>query len=122
MEAIQEQDLDLLTEILANQDFRSSIDLNHKYDNNGNTLVHEAIEVDFPKGLDLLIQEGVDCNVFNHRKVTCLHLAAQKCQYDSLWKLLYQGGAEINSATEDGETILHILARKCAQSNTKWSL
>lgn len=113
LEAVNENDLELLTEILTNEQFKSSIDLNHKYDNQqGNTLLHEAIENENFEAVQLLIKMGVDCNLFNHRKVTGLHVAASKGQYETIRKLLVVGKADINAVTESGETILHILARK----------
>lgn len=114
LEAVKENDLELLTDILTNEEFNASIDLNHKYDwaEQGNTLLHSAIEAENFEAVQLLIKRGVDCNLFNHRKVTGLHVAASKGQYETIRKLVLFGKADVNAVTESGETILHILARK----------
>ena len=105
-----------MTAILTEESVKAKIDLNHLYEDTGDTLLHYAIEEDNHEAVRLLVTAGVDCNRFNRAKSTPLHLAARKGQV-SMLQILMGSNADVNAAMANGETILHILTRKCAKSN-----
>ena len=106
-----------MTAILTEESAKAKIDLNHVYDENGQTMLHVAVEADNHEAVRLLVASGgVDCNQFNRAKSTALHLAARNGQVSMLQILLGSGKADVNATMTNGETILHILARKCNKS------
>ena len=115
--AIEEHDSELLTAILTEESAKAALDLNHVYDQEGQTLLHAAIENDNYEAVRLLVAAGADCNVFNRAKSTPIHLAARRGQVAMLQILLGSGKADVNAAMSNGETILHVLARKCNKNN-----
>ena len=115
--AIEEHDSELLTAILTEESAKAALDLNHVYDQDGQTLLHAAIENNNYEAVRLLVAASADCNVFNRAKLTPIHSAARKGQVAMLQILLGSGKADVNAAMSNGETILHVLARKCHRSN-----
>ena len=108
--------MQLFHDIITDDNFKASIDLDHVYEaDNGNTLLHAALEQGNNEAARALINLGAKCNKYNHRKVTALHIAARNGNEDILRLLLAPDRADVNSRTEDGETCLHILARQCGK-------
>ena len=78
-QSIEENDLELLTALLTDEQFRTKIDLNHVYEEQkGQTLLHTAIENENLEAVRLLVSSGASCTQFNKANHTSLHVAARK--------------------------------------------
>ena len=123
MEAVKENDAEFLTAILTDEEIKAKIDLNHVYEENGQTLLHTAIDCENLEAVRLLVAAGVNVDKFNKAKWTSLHVAALKGQIGTMQILMGSGKADVNAGTEGrNETILHILARKANKSTFNYNI
>ena len=123
LEAVQEKDAEFLTAILTDEEIIKKVDLNHIYEENGDTLLHSAIECENLEAVRILVASGANCSKLNNAKFAPLHVAARKGQIGTMQILMGSGKADVNSTTtEKGETILHILARKANKSTINYNI
>lgn len=73
---------------------------------NGYGLLHIAVYDGSINVVELLLDEGADVNLLNHRNESALHLAAER-DFQDIAKILLQHGADINRRSFTGNTVLH---------------
>lgn len=78
--------------------------------NNGNTLLHLAINLDNIKLLKLFIKYGVRLNLANEQGDTPLHRAINKGRIEMV-KVLIKNGADVNAMCEFDQTPLHLCCK-----------
>ena len=115
-EAVNDGDYNFFEAILDDPKVNAGITFNHLYEN-GDTLLHTAVEKNRPDFLKSLLRNGADVNQLNSKRSTCLQMAARQGSFSCLHVLLHTGQADPNAAMQNGETILHLLAKKCLRSH-----
>ncbi|MCD6035202.1 MAG: uncharacterized protein K0R63_943 [Rickettsiales bacterium] len=80
----------------------------HRRDNNGNTVLHQAVHYSKPGVIDFLLTRGADIDGVNSEGLTPLNRAALAGSIEAMSCLIWHG-ADINATTLEGKTILHQL-------------
>ena len=89
----------------------SGIDINASITDDGETLLHVAIEKNNCEIILYLLSEGSKVNCTNNYRETPLHLAA-KVNNKDIVDILLKSGADINAQTRSGDTPLHLVVKK----------
>ena len=98
----------------------SVIELNEA-DDDGNTLLHYAVDNEHLAFVELLLEYEVDVNVVDYDQTTPLHIASLNGNLD-LVKLLIKAGALVNKMDDQRRTPLHLAALNGDQKVLKYLL
>ncbi|XP_055318286.1 putative ankyrin repeat protein RF_0381 [Sitodiplosis mosellana] len=100
--------------------FKNGADINRPYYSNGETLLHEAIEMTDPSWFKMeyffkslfkyLIRKGADVNARSNQGYAPLHVAANVGE-EVVAQMLLENGAKVNMETNNGTTPLTLAIR-----------
>jgi ankyrin repeat protein len=85
-------------------------DVNHKFPEDGGTVLHFAVLRLPTKFLELFLQNKAQIDIQNHERITALGMAAV-CGYEDEIRLLLERKANVNLQNESGETVLEIACK-----------
>ena len=107
---IQEQWLNSTELALLNEDIHALarfVENRHELAQHGGALLHQAIEQNAIRGIEVLLEAGADPESVDNWDSTCLHKAAE-CNRGRATVLLLDYGANIEARNGFGETPLHV--------------
>ncbi|ESO09282.1 hypothetical protein HELRODRAFT_73601, partial [Helobdella robusta] len=81
-------------------------------DREGNTSLHEAVEMNHTTSIACLLAHGAKTEILNRKNMAPTHLAVDLNRIDSLKELLSHSSSDPNVPGENGSTPLHYAAWK----------